>query len=234
MCGSLPDHWNMSPMAAGLKPQDGSSPWRQLIPSESMHLVSDPRLLQKLQDLMNSSTRRPEGTACDCRGGRRFQLLGAYQVKNPYLWRRYQRCVQSMRERHEQYSIIPECPQLWHPLSDFARELRVGAGDLQETFLWHGTRSFNLARAMSMEGLDCRTARKKGNLYGRGTYFAMQSCKSAQYGVPSGSSASDLSPGIMLVARVALGDVAFASGAGQDKELQRASQQQPTETIFSC
>eukprot|EP00438_Fugacium_kawagutii_P034202 Skav233200 [mRNA] locus=scaffold24:449186:449422:- [translate_table: standard] len=58
-----------------------------------------------------------------------------------------------------------------------------------------------------MEGFDNRTA-KEGGLYGKGTYFAAQTCKSAQYAIPNGfyEKASPQMLGTMLFARVALGD----------------------------
>ena len=48
----------------------------------------------------------------------------------------------------------------------------------------------------------------RDGLFGRGTYFAAQTCKSAQYATPDGmkSKASPQMVGTMLIARVATGD----------------------------
>ena len=94
-------------------------------------------------------------------------------------------------------------------LIDFARELKVDlAGN--ERLLPHGTPDFDRAKGIATEGFDNRVARN--GLFGKGTYFAAQTCKSAQYATPDGmkSKASPQRVGTMLIARVAIGDPYYA------------------------
>lgn len=85
--------------------------------------------------------------------------------------------------------------------------------DGNERLLFHGTSDFEVAKTIATEGFDNRTA-KNGGLYGRGTYFAAQTCKSAQYATEEGRSqkASAQMVGTMLLARVAVGHPHYASG----------------------
>jgi len=76
---------------------------------------------------------------------------------------------------------------------------------LNEVLLFHGT---CVAEAIAIEGFDFRLARR--GMYGKGTYFSTQSCKSNQY---TGSS----SPRTIVISRVILGTPHFAQTA--DKNL---------------
>ena len=136
---------------------------------DSLRKVSD-EVFQRLAKVLNASRRRHDGSRCLCpHGSRFFQLIEAYQVKNLYLWRRYQRFVRSMHDKHKQYSIIPEeIDPIGDALDEFASEIQV---DLvgNERLLFHGTRDFNLAKAIATEGFDNRIA--NGGLYG---YLALR------------------------------------------------------------
>jgi hypothetical protein len=71
--------------------------------------------------------------------------------------------------------------------------------DINEFYLFHGTSSKS-AHFICEHGFDERVADLNG-LYGAGSYFAINSCKSHQYSSAKGKS-SDL---VMLVCRVAMG-----------------------------
>ena len=134
--------------------------------------------------------------------------MEAYQVKDRHLWLKYQRCVRSIRDKRKQYGITPANidPSVGGALTKFAQEIDVDlAGN--EILLFHGTRTWEDSKDIAREGFDSRIAKSSG-LYGKGTYFAAQTCKSAQYATPSGQfkAASSDMMGTMLLARVAIGD----------------------------
>merc|ERR1712083_988933 len=77
--------------------------------------------------------------------------------------------------------------------------------------LFHGTSS-DTVTSIAQEGFGFRMAR--AGYYGRGTYFASQSCKSFQY---TGGDETDLHT--IIISRVALGDISYATNV--DRECQR-------------
>ncbi|CAK8998968.1 Poly [ADP-ribose] polymerase tankyrase (dTNKS) (Poly [ADP-ribose] polymerase) (Protein poly-ADP-ribosyltransferase tankyrase) [Durusdinium trenchii] len=171
-------------------------------------------MMSTLEGVLNRSKPRHDGTDCDCLHGRStFRLVEAYQVKNRKLWRRYQRHVRSIVDKHKQHGIKPRVidPPVGDALTRFPQEIQLDlAGN--EILLFHGTREFDKAKDIAKEGFDNRIARS-GGLYGSGTYFAAQTCKSAQYATINGvtGKASAHLIGTMLVARVAIGDPHYAS-----------------------
>lgn len=178
--------------------------------------VRDEQMLRDLQGLLNHSLPRHDGSACEClHGSSTFVIKEAYQVKNLYLWRRYQRFVRSILDKQKQFGIVPEeiDPPVGFALTEFAKRLQVDLSR-NERLLFHGTKKFGYAKAIATEGFDSRIA-KAGGLYGKGTYFAAQTCKSAQYATKGGlhQKASKRQVGTMLVARVALGDPYYTPGA---------------------
>ena len=185
-------------------------------PWETIQKVTNSQMLSTLEEVLNKSTKRHDGGTCYCRRGRSFQLKEAYQVKDLYLWRRYQRCVQSIKDKHKQYVV--EADQLNLPqgnaLTNFAKELGVDESS-NEGLFFHGTRSFEVAQQIAKEGFDSRVA-GSGGLYGKGTYFAVQSCKSAQYATAGGVQASSQTMGTMFLARVAIGDPWYTEGKYDD------------------
>ncbi len=72
------------------------------------------------------------------------------------------------------------------------------SADINEFYLFHGT-SPKMAEVICKDGFDERVAALNG-LYGAGSYFAINSCKSHQY-----SSRGNSSNLVMLVCRVAMG-----------------------------
>ncbi|CAK9093854.1 unnamed protein product [Durusdinium trenchii] len=190
-------------------------------PWKVVQKVEDQQTLSDLQDLLNQSLLRHDGTACNClHGSSRFQLKEAFQIKNLILWRRFQRFGQSIREKHRLEGITPEViqPPVGNALTEFAKKIQVDES-VNDRLLFHGTRTFALAEQIAKEGFDSRIANSNG-LYGKGSYFASQTCKSAQYATESGMTAK-ASPnmlGTMLVARVAIGDPHYATGRCSDTE----------------
>ncbi|CAK9104680.1 unnamed protein product [Durusdinium trenchii] len=176
--------------------------------------VQDLNWLSELESLLNSSALRHDQSRCHCpHGDSKYRLLEAYQVRNLYLWRRYQRFVRNLGDKQNQHGIVPEeiQPPVCEALTNFAEGLQVDL-PCNERLLFHGTMKFGYAKAIAVEGFDNRIARQ--GLYGKGTYFASQTCKSAQYATKRGRAekASHRMPGTMLVARVALGDPYYTEG----------------------
>ncbi|CAK9088319.1 unnamed protein product [Durusdinium trenchii] len=185
--------------------------------------VRDPLILFRLQGVLNRSRSRHDGASCWCsHGSSSFQVLEAFQVKNLHVWRRYQRFLQSIREKHHQLGISPEaCPAVGDALTEFAHELQVDqAGN--ERLLLHGTRDLETAMKIALEGFDNRVRERPG-LYGQGTYFAAQTCKSAQYATNGGThyKASSEMMGTMLFARVAIGHPFYAEGPCHERTRNR-------------
>jgi len=197
----LPAHWQMTN-------EDALKFFRGNLQRPPMLPVTDQDVKSRLGKILNKSLSRHDGSDCTClHGSSNFVVTEAYQVKNLNLWRRYQRLVRSIQDKHKEHGISLEeiNPSVSEALTEFARDLTVDlAGN--ERLLLHGTRDFELARAIATEGFDNRVARD--GLFGRGTYFAAQTCKSAQYATPDGmkSKASPQMVGTMLIARVATGD----------------------------
>ena len=180
--------------------------------------VTDSQTLSRLEDLLNGSLRRHDGAPCQClHGDSTYRLQEAYQVRNLFLWRRYQRYVRNILDKQKQEGIVPEeiDPPVGEALTEFAQELQVDLAR-NERLLFHGTKLFRSAKAMVKEGFDNRVASE--GLYGKGTYFAAQTCKSAQYATKSGLNrkACHQQVGTILVARVAVGDPYYAE-RGYDK-----------------
>jgi len=131
---------------------------------------------------------------------RNVQVVSVERIENESLWQMYQAKKESLRKfLSAQGSSMRKLSGVtqWQP------EL-TNAGMSPETnefFLFHGT-SLSQAEIISQQGFDARVASLTG-LYGAGSYFAINACKSHQYSVskkPAGS--SDY---IMLVCRVSMG-----------------------------
>ena len=222
----LPSHWQM-PNADALKflrdNLQRSTPQR----SPSLMLpVTDQDVKAKLEEVLNGSRWRHDGSRCNClHGSSNYVATEAFQVNNLDLWRKYQGFVRSMQRKHRNHRKHKQHIEEIHPsvsdaLTDFAKQINVDLPG-NERLLLHGTRDFELAKAIATEGFDNRIARDGNTLYGKGTYFAAQTCKRDQYATPAGRrKASPLMVGTMLIARVAIGDPFYAEG--QCKTLTRA------------
>ena len=209
----LPDHWNTTDVddLNVLKSGAGTD--------TVLHPVTNLDVLNKLQDVLNKSLFRHSGERCDCFHGRsKFVVLQAYQIKNVYLWRRYQRFVKSLADKQRLHKISADsiAPCVGDALTNLAIELGVDLAGNQRLLL-HGTHSMEIARKIACEGFDNRVARD-GGFYGKGTYFAAQTCKSAQYAHPLGlrEKATMQIPGSMVIARVAIGDPFYTQSKCQE------------------
>ena len=215
----LPAHWQMTnedalnfrkdSLRAPIAPPDALANFMQL------QVVTDQDIKSKLEEVLNKSLSRHDGSHCNClHGSSKYVVTEAYQVSNLPLWRRYQRFVRSMQDKHKQHGVSVEeinPSVVSEALTEFARELKVDlAGN--ERLLLHGTGDLKVAKAIATEGFDNRVARN--GLFGKGTYFAAQTCKSAQYATLDGtkSKASPQMVGTMLIARVAIGDPFYTEG----------------------
>eukprot|EP00435_Cladocopium_sp_Y103_P053897 s611_g17.t1 len=223
----LPRHWNMTE-EEGLTFLKGTGPGPVSFfgmfagpgpnLAQLMQKVNDCNLLVRLQMVLNQSLSRHDGAICTCiHGSSNFVVKEAFQIRNPHLWRRYRRFVRSTQDKHKQHGISPDTisPSLCNVLTDFGDEIEVDqAGN--ERLLLHGTKTFDIAKIIATEGFDNRVCRD--GFYGKGTYFAAQSCKSAQYATDCGfhQKASHHLLGTILLARVAIGDPFYAQGLCQD------------------
>eukprot|EP00435_Cladocopium_sp_Y103_P059591 s611_g21.t1 len=203
---SLPLHWEMPRHHQTLS---SNLPVLQKVTSKGTW--------QRLREVLNGSLARHDGTCCKCvHGSSTFVIKEAYQVRNVHLWRRYQRFVRSLGDKHQQHGVVPEHIRdpLSKALTDFATDIDVDILG-NERLLLHGTPDFEGAKAIATEGFDNRVARS--GLFGQGTYFASQTCKAAQYATVHGrlqKATTDLM-GTMLLARVAIGDPFYtADGCG--------------------
>lgn len=187
--------------------------------AQTVQVVTDRKMVLRLQEVLNQSRARHDGTNCRCsHGDSTFEVLEAFQIKNLHVWRRYQRFVRSIRDKHNQHGVIPEaCPPISQALTDLAREFQIDQPG-NERLLLHGTRDWETAGKIAIEGFDSRVSYLTP-LYGQGTYFAAQTCKSAQYATKHGTQckASREMMGTMLFARVAVGHPFFAAGPCKER-----------------
>ena len=176
-------------------------------------------VVSSLEDLLNQSRARHDGSECWCsHGNSNFKVVEVFQIRNLYAWRRYQRFVRSLHDKHLQHGITPEdCPPCSPALTNFAWELQVNQKN-NERLLLHGTRDLETAKKIAAEGFDSRI-REKSGLYGQGAYFAAQTCKSAQYATVNGTrqKATLSNLGTMLIARVAIGHPFYATGPCRER-----------------
>eukprot|EP00435_Cladocopium_sp_Y103_P033084 s2396_g8.t1 len=214
-CFGLPSHWNITDDDALRFLKEGIG--------ETMHPVTDRKMLSNLSKVLNQSLARHDGTHCDCcHGSSKFVVIEAYQINNRLVWQRYQRCVRSIREKHKQHGISQGTitPVLSKALTEFANDIDIDhAGN--ERLLLHGTKTFEVGKTIASEGFDNRVA--KDGLFGKGTYFAAQTCKASQYATVHGmfEKASQQMQGTMLLARVAIGDPFYTEGPRADSIIAR-------------
>ena len=102
--------------------------------------------------------------------------------------------------------------------------------DIIEFYLFHGTSSKS-ARIICEHGFDERVANLSG-LYGAGSYFAINACKSWQYS----NSSKDSSTLVMLVCRVVMGSP-YCTSTSHSKERRppdnAATPGRPFDSIFA-
>ena len=201
----IPEHWTLSDEEMLLK-QRGDRPMAcpaaddfTTIASE----ISDRSKLQQFGELLSASTShhrsnplQPDMT-WDCK--RSFNVVRAFHIQNLALLYKYRTFTQQLQQRHAERKItaMPIDPPLDANLQRVFPPVQP-VGNCNECVLFHGTK-FQTAKEIACEGFDHRVAKESG-YYGRGTYFASQACKSAQY-----STSDNMSLGCIIIARVVLG-----------------------------
>lgn len=136
---------------------------------------------------------------------RNFNVVEVYHVENRFLFQRYS---DFCRQMHGKYHAQGRCPEAVDPpfpsqILRFGLELGIQCSPWNESVLFHGT-TWDIAKEIAIEGFDSRVARD--GLYGKGTYLACQSCKSAQYSKDAGMKT-------MIIARVVLGQPYYVESA---------------------
>ena len=209
----VPPHWNISAeeILNSMKPTptQGLAQANRLETSEERFLqvtnrISDEQQLRTFTALLNESCFHHTGLDFgqgSCKSS--FRVKEAFQIMNPELWHKFITSRGWLQDRHVRDGITAAqiSPPLGTSLQGQARSMVKQCHErYNECLLFHGT-SFNNAKTIAVSGFDARLARDNG-YYGRGTYFACQSCKSAQYG----ESSSSFSKSCMILSRVVLGN----------------------------
>ena len=214
-CFGIPAHWSITDQDF-LKKQNmmnrpGPAP---SFDCRVQEVVGDD-VLQDFSKLLNASAYHHEdilGPATFSTCETNFRVRKVFQVQNLDLLHRYVMYCQDLQRRRKNTRTDPIEPAVGEALQKKYENMRLedGIGAMQnECLLFHGT-SFETAKKIAKEGFDSRLARENG-YYGKGTYFASQSCKSAQYSEMYGSSQK-----CIILARVVLGHPYYAGGLDQD------------------
>ena len=134
------------------------------------------------------------------------KILKLERVENMALWKQYwhrkREMVDIMRAHNIRSSgLSPAPPYLANPRLTNPDQLM--AQGLNEVFLYHGT-SVEIAAIVSKHGFDERVS--NNGLYGKGLYFADESCKAGQYAKSQYSRECGETTKTILISRVTLGD----------------------------
>jgi serine/threonine protein kinase len=132
-----------------------------------------------------------------CPATKQTRVVSVVRVENESLWQMYQlrRDILKKNCSAQGFRSLSVATN-WQPAMPSKAEM---SEDINEFYLFHGT-SPEMAEVICKHGFDERVAALSG-LYGAGSYFAINSCKSHQY-----SSKTKDSPNfVMLVCRVAMG-----------------------------
>ena len=203
----IPAHWSITDQDFLQKQKLMNSPGA--LPSfdcRVQEVVGD-AVLQDFSNLLNASAYHHEdilGPATFSTCETNFRVQKVFQVQNLDLLHRYVMYRQDLQRSRKNTRIDSIEPAVGEALQKKYESMRLedGNGAVQnECLLFHGT-SFETAKIIANEGFDSRLA--KDGYYGKGTYFASQSCKSAQY------SRNSFSHKCIILARVALGHPHYA------------------------
>lgn len=175
--------------------------------------------------LRSSHTERKHWDCCLLRN---VKILRVERVENFRLWQDYVHRARQMTADHkrnmlydgegdaDEYPIDNISPLIGtlHPeyVDDFTTYLSgqdYTFDSVNEKWLLHGTHP-SKARKIVQEGFDHRVAER--GMYGSGTYFASEACKSHQYTCQRHPKGKCTCPGIrtVILSRVALGDPFYA------------------------
>ena len=141
-----------------------------------------------------------ESSSCCNGAASRATVVSVERIENESLWHMYQTRRSIVQKRLAgRNNAVPKLSSKmrWQP-TDMPSTQELSA-DVNELYLFHGT-SATTAGIIAEHGFDERVASLNG-LYGAGSYFAINGCKSHQYaGATAGSGGH-----VMLVCRVTLG-----------------------------
>jgi hypothetical protein len=136
-----------------------------------------------------------ESSVC-CNTTKKAQVVTVERIENEPLWQMYQEKREYLRKMLPTHKFRElSTATAWQP----ALETKDMSKDINEFYLFHGT-SLAMARTIAEHGFDHRVA-QMGGLYGAGSYFASNACKSHQYA----ASHKDAAEFVMLVCRVTMG-----------------------------
>jgi hypothetical protein len=132
-----------------------------------------------------------------CPATKQTRVVSVQRVENESLWQMYQLSRDILKKKIEAQGIHSlSTATNWQPVIRSKTEMST---DINEFYLFHGTSS-KRAQIICEHGFDERMAELNG-LYGAGSYFAINSCKSHQYSLKY----KDSSDFVMLVCRVVMG-----------------------------
>ena len=203
----IPAHWSITDQDFLEKLKMMNSPGHAPSFDCRVQEVVGDDVLQEFSKLLNASAYHHEdilGRASFSTCETNFRVQKVFQVQNWDLLRRYIMCCQDLQKSRKSTGMASIEPAVGEALQKKYESMRLedGIGAVQnECLLFHGT-SFETAKIIANEGFDSRLARD--GYYGKGTYFASQSCKSAQY------SRDSFSHKCIILARVALGHPHYA------------------------
>jgi serine/threonine protein kinase len=160
--------------------------WRN---KTGIHFVATKFVRDDLQKFMVESS-------C-CPATKQMRVVSVVRVENESLWQMYQLRRDILKKNCAAQDIRSlSTVTNWQPAIPSKADMST---DINEFYLFHGT-SLGMAEVICKHGFDERVAALSG-LYGAGSYFAINSCKSHQYS----SKIKDSSNFVMLVCRVAMG-----------------------------
>jgi hypothetical protein len=132
-----------------------------------------------------------------CNATKQTRVVSVERVENESLWKMYQLRRDILKKTYAAQHIQSlSTATKWQPEIPSKAELST---NVNEFYLFHGTGSRS-AQIICSHGFDERVANLKG-LYGAGSYFASNSCKSHQHS----NTYKDSPTWVMLVCRVVMG-----------------------------
>jgi len=203
MVSNSPGNWTHTP-AELMVQRDTQSMWvSETCPDVRRHVEA---ILA--QSSHRKTRRRPTS---DCYVIHSAKVDAIWRVENFGLWQKYVQHAKGM-------DAVPSIDSIQTSASlvQAAQSLRGGItfGHVNEKWLLHGTTG-DIIEQVVAQGFDHRCARENG-LYGRGTYFAAESCKSHQYTCCcSAGSCRCVGTRYVVLARVALGTPFYTKEACQ-------------------
>ncbi|CAJ1393327.1 unnamed protein product [Effrenium voratum] len=140
----------------------------------------------------------PTSHHSECERMRTVRVCSVEQIQNVELWGKYEFHKDCIRKK---LSTLPASHKITtnQALSRACRWAELDT-NINEVFALHGTKTCNVDKIVKY-GFDERLARQ-GGLYGQGTYFTDESCKSLQYTEARGGRGAE---GCIILSRVVLG-----------------------------